>query len=199
MRTTLRERPQCRWLARSAGAGGLPVPGHGEGCLFSGVTRLWPILRCTSSSKPRASATDPLARQQRLAELGSDTCSTVRLDDRRTRRPANLPTSAIRRRAGESQGASWPRSSSPRASFIRVSASSSPTLPDPLSVWWRSTISSVQRNNGSKRAGRDQMDSTVLLHLRRQCSASSAPRTGLQSRATSCGRWRCPGRRSLSR
>src|SRR5215471_373416 len=73
--------------------------------------RLSPTPRSTSSSKPSAwvmrSGCGPIA----FCRARSDTCSSARLGDRRTRCAASTPVSAIGRRVGKSRAASWPRSS----------------------------------------------------------------------------------------
>ena len=121
------QRPQRRWLAGGAGAGGRPLPGHGEAPLFP---RRRGLRQPGDLRVPRSRGhglCDPAAGQPRLAGARSATCSSVRSGDRRTRCAVTTPASAIRRRAGRSRGGWWPRSSGIRASFIRASASSSPT------------------------------------------------------------------------
>src|SRR3954447_5489239 len=86
--------------------------------------------------------------------------------DRRTRCAATLPASAIRRRTGKSRGVLWLSSSGIRASFIRGSASSSPTWRGRPSASAPSTISAARQSSGSKRARRDQVDPAVVPFLR---------------------------------
>jgi len=59
-----------------------------------------------------------------ICRARSDTCSSARLGDRRMSCAATSPASVIRRRAGGSQGVSWPRSSGIRVSFARAWGSS---------------------------------------------------------------------------
>ena len=88
--------------------------------LYSGATRPLPIPRFTSSAKARASATRSGSRPIASCRKGSDTCSSARSGDRRTRCAVTMPASPIGRRAGTSLRAWWPRSSGISASFTRV-------------------------------------------------------------------------------
>jgi len=68
------------------------------------------------------------------------------------RPPHELRRYVIRRRAGGSQGVSWPRSSGIRASCTRASAPSSPTWDVRPSESSPSTTSAARLSSGSKRA-----------------------------------------------
>jgi hypothetical protein len=119
--------------------------------------------------------------------------------DRRTRCDATTPASAIRRRAGTSRAASWRRSNGTRAICTRASASSSPTWRGPPSVWLPSTTSAARRSNGSKRArARSNGRGCHAAPSAPMPSASSSTSSRI-TLAISCGRWRCPRRRSRGR
>jgi Transposase DDE domain group 1 len=119
--------------------------------------------------------------------------------DRRTRCADTLPASAIRRRAGPSRAASWPRSSGTRVSFTRASASSSPTWRGQPSASSPSTTSVVRRSSASRK---ERARSNG-----RGCHAAPSPPTPSASSstrwpttlATSCARWRCRRQRNRGR
>ena len=124
---------------------------------------------------------------------------SVRWVDRRLRCAGITPASPIRRRAGRNRAASWPRSSGIPASFIRASASSSPTWRGRPSASSPSTTTAAPASSTSKRArarssgpGCRAVPSPPM-----PCAFSSMlwPTTW----AISCGRWRCPRRRSRGR
>ena len=88
----------------------------------------------------------------RVLQDGSDTSSSARSGDRRTRCAATSPVSVIGRRAGKSPAGSWPRSNGTPASCTRASASSSPTWRGRPSVWLPSTTSAARRSSTSRKA-----------------------------------------------
>src|SRR3984893_13251360 len=116
---------------------------------------------------------------------------SARSGDRRTRCAATSPALPIRRRAGRKAAGWWPRSSGIRASFTRVSASSSPIWRGRPSASLPSTISVAQRSNGSKRAR--ARSSGPGCHAvpspPTPCVFSFTPSPTIS--AISCGRWQC--------
>src|SRR6516162_4639528 len=103
-----------------------------------------------------------------------------RSDDRRMRFAATTPASAIRRRAGTSRDASWPRSSGIRANFTRASASSSPAWLGLPSVSSPSTTSAARQSSGSERARGRSNGPCYPPHLRRQHRSPPVSRARLQ-------------------
>jgi hypothetical protein len=104
------------------------------------------------------------------------------------KRPAGRPprevrrtirASPIRRRAGASRVASWPRSNGIRASYTRVSASSH--QPGAAGRASRRLLQPARHSGAvdQGRQGRDQMDAAVVSNVRRQCRASPAACAGL--------------------
>jgi hypothetical protein len=103
----------------------------------------------------------------------SDTCSSARSGDRRTRCDPTTPASAIRRRAGKSRGVSWRRSSAIEASFILASALSSPTWCGQPSASSPSTTSAARLSDGSGRQRRNQAKLRVSAPRRSQLIGST--------------------------
>src|ERR1035437_5089697 len=110
------------------------------------------ILRSTSSRRPNTTSTRSGCLPIRFYNRGSATCSSARSVALPSRFGGTTPTSAIRRKAGRYHAASWRRSSGTPASFIRASASSSPTCRARPSGSLPSTTSAGRASNGSRKA-----------------------------------------------
>ena len=116
--------------------------------------------------------------------------------DRRMRCAATMPASATRRRAGRSPAEWWRKSSGIQASFIRGSASSSPTWRGRPSAWWpfynqRGTCEQWIKEGKA-----------AIRWTRLSCRSFAANAFAFSSMrwpttsATSCEPWRCPRQRS---
>src|SRR6266446_1123646 len=88
----------------------------------------------------------------RVCRTRSATSSSVRSVDRRRRCAVTIPASATRPVHGTSRDEWWPRSSGTPASFVRASASSSPTWRGRLSASLPSTTTAAPASSTSKKA-----------------------------------------------
>jgi hypothetical protein len=106
----------------------------------------------TSCSKPKAWVMRSGCRPTGCCRRRSATCSSVRWVDRRRTCVVSIPASATGPDHGISRAEWWPKLSCTRASFIRGSASSSPTWCGRPSASSPSTTTAARQSSGSKRA-----------------------------------------------
>src|SRR3984893_11065735 len=117
----------------------------------------------------------------------------------RYRCAVTIPASATRPVHGTSRDEWWPRSSGTPASFVRASASSSPTWRGRLSASLPSTTTAAPAASTSKKEGaRSSGPACRAAPSLPTPSASSSTRWLIIS-AASCGRWRCRRPRSRGR